>query len=299
MTPSSPEPVTPETAFNLRRREILKLLPAAAVAALVPGILAAAVEEPLTSEQAATAYNNYYEFGFGKGDPARFVTAQADQDAWVISIDGLVETPLNLPLHEATRHFAVRRVVRRMRCVEGWSMNIPWNGFALGELLRLARPGQKARFVAFTSAADPARMPEVRKKSFPFPYREGLRLDEAMHPLAFLAIGAYDKDLLPQNGAPLRLVLPWKYGFKYAKAITKITLTAEQPKTTWNDYAPQEYGFYANVNPAVPHPRWQQDEEDFIGPEGVDRPERRPTLLFNGYDEVADLYAGMDLRRLY
>ncbi len=283
-------PTTPEWIFHLSRRDILKLFPAVALDLLLPGKTMAA-EDPITSEEAATTYNNYYEFGFRKSDPARIATAPAAD--WVIKVGGLVKNPLTVSLSDAKARFGVRRFVRRMRCVEGWSMNIPWNGFALGDLLRPAQPTAEARFAAFTSLADPERMPEVRGKSFPFPYRDGLRLDEAMHPLTILAVGAYDKDLLPQNGAPVRLVVPWKYGFKYVKAITEITLTAEQPKTTWNDYAPDEYGFYATVDPSQPHPRWPQDTENFFGPDGLSKPVRRPTLLFNGYDEVAGLYAGM------
>ena len=281
---------TPEWIFNLSRRDILKLFPAVALGLLMPGKILAG-EDPITSEEAATTYNNYYEFGFRKSDPARVATAPAAD--WVVKVGGLVKNPLALALTDAKARFGVQRSVRRMRCVEGWSMNIPWNGFALGDLLRLAEPTTEARFAAFSSQADPERMPEVRDKSFPFPYRDGLRLDEAMHPLAILAVGAYDKDLLPQNGAPVRLVVPWKYGFKYVKAITEITLMAEQPKTTWNDYAPDEYGFYATVDPSQPHPRWPQDTENFFGPDGLQNPVRRPTMLFNGYDEVAGLYTGM------
>lgn len=295
MTPAPP--LTPEWVFNLSRRDLLKLLPIAALGALMSETSFAA-EEPLTPESLMTTFNNYYEFGFRKSDPARFAVPSSEEE-WIISVSGLVKNPLKISLNDAKERFGVRRFVRRMRCVEGWSMNIPWNGFVLGDLLRLAEPENGARYAAFTSQADPSRMPEVRSKSFPFPYREGLRLDEAAHPLTILAVGAYDKDLQPQNGAPVRLVVPWKYGFKYIKAITEITLTAEQPKTTWNDYAPEEYGFYANVNPNVPHPRWPQNEENFIGPEGFERPSRRPTLPFNGYDEVAGLYAGMDLSIWY
>ena len=293
--------VTPESVFTMSRREVMKALGITAAAALVPSALQAADENAtpaLTTEEAFGSYNNFYEFGFTKREPAQ--NAQNFKtEGWVIQVGGLVENPLSFSVPELKKRFGAQRHVYRMRCVEGWSMTIPWNGFALKDLLALARPTANARFVAFESLADPAQMPSVAQKSFPFPYREGLRLDEAVHPLTLLATGAYDKELPPQCGAPIRLVVPWKYGFKSLKSLVKITLTQDQPATTWDSYNPREYGFYSNVNPKVDHQRWSQASEKVIGPGGLAKTTIEPTKLFNGYDEVAVLYKDMDLTKYY
>ncbi len=249
-------------------------------------------DEALTDYEAVTTYNNFYEFGYDKSDPSRrsgdFVT-----EPWSIEIGGLVERGGTFPLEDLVPEFEPHRRVYRLRCVEAWSMVIPWNGFMLRDLLEAVGPTAEAKFVAFETVFRPEQMPGQRRNLLPFPYVEGLRLDEAMHPLTILATGLYDKPLKNANGAPIRLVVPWKYGFKSIKSIVKITLTAEQPPATWNIYAPHEYGFYANVNPEVDHPRWSQATERRIG-----EFRRRDTLMFNGYgDFVADMYEGMDLVR--
>ena len=248
--------------------------------------------QPLTSFADATSYNNFYEFGTNKADPAHNAnTLQARP--WTVRIDGEVHQPQDVDVDQLTRWFRPEERVYRMRCVEGWSMVIPWLGFPLGDLITRAQPTSRARYVAFTSVADPEQMPAVRRRVLPWPYVEGLRIDEAMHSLTLLAVGLYGQPLPNQNGAPLRLVVPWKYGFKGTKSIVSIRLTEHQPTTTWNLVAPQEYGFYANVNPTVDHPRWSQATERRIG-----ELTRRPTLPFNGYaDQVAGLYRDMDLRR--
>ena len=249
-------------------------------------------DEPLTSFADATSYNNFYEFGTDKADPARNARTLRARP-WTVHIDGEVHHPQDVDVDQLTRWFPPEERVYRMRCVEGWSMVIPWLGFALGDLIGRAQPTSRARYVAFTSLEDPEQMPAVRRRVLPWPYVEGLRIDEAMHPLTILAVGLYGQLLPNQNGAPLRLVVPWKYGFKGIKSIVGIRLTEHQPTTTWNLVGPQEYGFYANVNPAVDHPRWSQATERRIG-----ELTRRPTIPFNGYaDQVASLYRDMDLRR--
>ncbi len=287
--------VTAEEVFRADRRTVLKALGLAGAYALLPAAsFAAPPGAPLTAEKSFTTYNNFYEFGFGKSDPSRRAGAFTGKEL-ILRVDGEVEQSGEFTAEELIRLFGMEERVYAMRCVEAWSMIVPWNGFELGKLLRHARPRPSARFVVFESAALPDRMPAVRAKSFPFPYIEALRLDEAMHPLTLLATGAYGKPLLPQNGAPVRLVAPWKYGFKYAKSLVRISLVAERPLTTWERRASDEYGFYANVNPRVPHPRWPQDTETLFGPGGLRDTVQRPTLLFNGYGEVAPLYAGLDL----
>ncbi|ADV68743.1 protein-methionine-sulfoxide reductase catalytic subunit MsrP [Deinococcus maricopensis] len=247
--------------------------------------------EPLTPYAQATTYNNYYEFGLGKADPARLAGGLRTQP-WTVLIDGEVRAPLQVDLDRLRSWFTPEDRIYRMRCVEGWSMVMPWQGFPLAALLRRAEPTGHARYVQFTALHDPQQFPGQRGDVLAWPYVEGLRLDEALHPLTLLAVGLNGRALPNQNGAPLRLVVPWKYGFKSIKAVVRITLTRTQPPTTWSLAAPQEYGFYANVNPAVPHPRWSQATEQRIGEWG-----RQPTLPFNGYArEVADLYRGMDLR---
>ena len=305
------EEVTPERVY-LSRREFMRGAAAVTVGAAAVGLgpvaqvalgqdaqgavdellgLGSTDENPNTFE-AITTYNNFYEFGYDKSDPSRnsgdFMTTP-----WSITIDGLAENTGVVPLEELVANFEVERRVYRMRCVEAWSMVIPWNGFMLRDLVALAKPLPEARYVAFESVYRPEQMIGQRRNLLPFPYVEGLRMDEAMNPLTILATGLYDKPLYNANGAPIRLVVPWKYGFKGIKSIVRISFVADEPPSTWNIMAPHEYGFYANVNPDVDHPRWSQASERRIG-----EFRRRDTLPFNGYGElVADLYEGMDLVR--
>jgi methionine sulfoxide reductase catalytic subunit len=245
------------------------------------------VDEKATTYQDATTYNNYYEFGTDKGDPAENAHTLVTRP-WTVKISGEVEAEQTVDLDQLTKWFPLEDRLYRFRCVEAWSMVLPWLGFPLGKLLERVKPTSRAKYVAFETLLRPEQMPGQRQPILDWPYVEGLRLDEAMHPLTLLAVGVYGKPLPNQNGAPLRLVVPWKYGFKNIKAIVGIKL----PRTTWNLAGPSEYGFFANVNPAVDHPRWSQASERRIGEFG-----RRPTLPFNGYaDEVASLYSGMDLK---
>lgn len=250
------------------------------------------LEEDRTPFQGITNYNNFYEFTTDKEAVSR--VAQGFQSRpWSVQVDGLVSRPRVFDIDELLRDFPLEERVYRMRCVEAWSMVIPWVGIPLAHLLRKVEPLDNARYVAFESLQDPKRFPNQAWGVLNWPYVEGLRLDEAMHPLTLLAVGIYGRELLGQNGAPLRLVVPWKYGFKGIKSIVKITLVAKSPPSTWNVQSPSEYGFYANVNPTVPHPRWSQATEQRLGEQG-----RRPTLPFNGYGEqVAHLYEGMNLRK--
>jgi len=243
-----------------------------------------------TPKNLATSYNNYYEFGTSKSSVAERA-ANFQMQPWQVEVGGLVKHPQTFSIEDLLANFKQERRVYRMRCVEAWSMVLPWTGFPLAKLLEAVVPLPEAKFVAFQSVYRPEEMPGQVGLDFPWPYLEGLRLDEAQHPLTLLVTGLYEEPLTPQNGGPIRLVVPWKYGFKSAKALVKITLQADQPVTFWNAIAPQEYGFYANVNPAVDHPRWSQSEERRIGEIGS-----RATLLFNGYDEVTPLYEGMDLK---
>jgi sulfoxide reductase catalytic subunit YedY len=265
-----------------------------AQAAAATGLGPYDTDEPPTSLQSVTTYNNFYEFGLDKGDPAQ--NARGFQARpWTINVEGEVAQPREIDLDTLLQWFTLEDRVYRMRCVEAWSMVIPWLGFPLAELIKRLEPTGNAKFVELVTLLDPERMPGQRSRTLQWPYVEGLRMDEAMHPLSFLAVGLYGKTLPNQNGAPLRLVVPWKYGFKGVKSIVKIRFTEEQPKTTWALAAPSEYGFYANVNPDVSHPRWSQATERRIGELG-----RRKTLPFNGYaEEVAGLYAGLDPRTLY
>ena len=250
------------------------------------------LDETATPYAAVTTYNNYYEFGLEKDDPARNAGTLRTRP-WTIRVEGEVARPQTLDIDTILGWFPPEERVYRMRCVETWSMVIPWLGFPLADLITRLEPTGKAKFVELTTLSDPQQMPGQRTRTLDWPYVEALRMDEAMHPLTFMAIGLYGKALPNQNGAPLRLVVPWKYGFKGVKSIVKIRFTETQPQTTWALAAPSEYGFYANVNPAVDHPRWSQAAERRIGDLT-----RRPTLPFNGYaDQVASLYAGMDLRR--
>ena len=252
------------------------------------------VDEPKTSLQSITHYNNYYEFSLDKAGVAP-AAAKFVVRPWTIAVEGLVSKPTQFDLDDILKISPPQERVYRMRCVEAWSMVIPWDGFSLSKLLERVQPLSSAKYVAFETLKDPSRMPGQQTDNLPWPYVEGLRMDEAMHPLTLLASGIYGRELPPQNGAPLRLVIPWKYGFKGIKSIVKITLVDKEPPTTWNLAAPNEYGFYANVNPQVPHPRWSQATERRI--EGSSS---RPTLLFNGYaEQVAGLYAGMDLHKYF
>jgi len=307
---SEPLEVTPLSLY-LRRRQFLalgagSLVGAAALARatraadalppLLPGVKPGpfGTSEEKTPYEAVTSYNNYYEFGTDKSDPARNA-GKFRTRPWTVSFEGEIERPQKVEIDELLSWFPLEERVYRMRCVEAWSMVIPWVGFPLAELVKKLGPTPKAKYVAFTSVLDPGQMPGQRRDVLDWPYVEGLRLDEASHPLALMAVGLYCRALPNQNGAPLRLVVPWKYGFKGIKGITKVRFVAKEPPTSWNLMAPQEYGFYANVNPAVDHPRWSQAKERRIG-----EFRKRDTLPFNGYaDQVAGLYAGMDLRRFY
>ncbi len=297
--------VTPE-AFYLDRRDMLAgmvaagLLPADALAAApaplqrLSALRTRTLDEDLTSLDSVTHYNNFYEFGLGKEDPARRAGTLRTRP-WTVTIDGLVNKPQTIDIDRLTALFPLEERIYRLRCVEGWSMVIPWIGFPLSRLIALAEPKSRARFVAFESLHDPKQMPGQRGQVLRWPYAEGLRMDEALHPLTLLTLGLYGRVLPNQNGAPVRLVVPWKYGFKSIKSVVRIRLTDRQPPTSWNRSAPQEYGFYANVNPDVDHPRWSQLRERRIGDLL-----RRRTLMFNGYEkEVARLYRGMDLTRYY
>ncbi len=259
---------------------------------------AQSLRETPTKFEAATTYNNFYEFGVDKDDPARLAGTLKPRP-WAVQVDGLVHKPKTYDIEDLLRLAPLEERVYSLRCVEGWSMVIPWIGYPLAALLRRVEPTGTARYVEFTTLLDPSQFPAQRPSFFGFslqwPYVEGLRLDEALHPLTLLTVGMYGQVLPNQNGAPVRIVVPWKYGFKSAKSMVRIRLVADEPKTSWNRAAPQEYGFYSNVNPAVSHPRWSQATERRIG-----EFRRRPTLPFNGYgDQVASLYAGMDLRKSY
>jgi sulfoxide reductase catalytic subunit YedY len=251
-------------------------------------------EEKVTDEKDATTYNNFYEFGTGKEDPAEQAQGFKSRP-WTVSVEGLVKKPARYDIDALLKGLSVQDRVYRHRCVEAWSMVIPWRGVPLRDLVARMEPLPSAKFVEFTTLFDPTRMPGQKRDVLPWPYKEALRLDEAMHPLTLMATGMYGKTLPPQNGAPLHLIIPWKYGFKGAKSIVRIRFTDTMPNTTWNDAKASEYGFYANVNPAVDHPRWSQAQERRIG-----QFRKIPTLPFNGYaDQVASLYAGMDLRKNY
>lgn len=256
-----------------------------------------------TAEQVATSYNNFYEFGTDKSDPARHAQGLKVRP-WTIKIDGEVEKPQTIDVWAWMEQQRLEERIYRHRCVEAWSMVIPWLGVPLAGIIKAANPTSKAKYVAFETLYDPEQMRGQASRyvggGIQYPYVEGLRMDEAMHPLSLMVVGMYGKTLPNQNGAPVRLVVPWKYGFKGIKSIVRISLTERQPPCTWNQLAPYEYGFYANVNPGVDHPRWSQASERAIGEGGLFGSERKPTLMFNGYEEeVAALYAGMDLRKFY
>jgi sulfoxide reductase catalytic subunit YedY len=248
--------------------------------------------DEMTSYKDVTTYNNFYEFGTDKTDPSDNAHTLKTRP-WTVAVEGEVKKPKVYDIDELLKLAPLEERIYRMRCVEGWSMVIPWVGYSLSELIKRVEPSGKAKYVEFITLADPAQMPGVRYEVLQWPYVEGLRMDEAMHPLAILCLGLYGEVLPNQNGAPVRVVVPWKYGFKNGKSIVKIRFTEQQPKTAWNLAQPSEYGFYSNVNPQVDHPRWSQAKERRIGEFG-----KRPTLMFNGYaDQVASLYAGMDLKK--
>lgn len=299
--------VTPEALFKQRRHFIKAGAGSALAASLSPWAMALeqdrfasakntyTVDAPLNSYDDISSYNNFYELGLGKGDPER----NADKlitDPWSVTVEGLCNKPGTLDLDELLKPHEFEERIYRFRCVEAWSMVIPWVGFSLADLLKRFEPTSAAKYVAFETVYDPQNpLPGQRRRVLDWPYREGLRMDEAMNPLSFMATGLYGKALPNQNGAPLRLVVPWKYGFKSIKSIVKIRFTAEQPETSWNLSGPREYGFYSNVNPRVDHPRWSQQSERVIG-----KIFKQKTLMFNGYEEqVAELYKGMDLRANY
>ena len=290
--------ITPKSAF-LNRRAFL----AAASTVLMAGRARAAAKlPPLKSSpfsigekqnppKDATTYNNYYEFGTRKNQPAE-LAKDFKTEPWSLSVEGAVKRPRTFGIEEIKSLAPLEERIYRFRCVEGWSMVVPWAGYSLKVLLDSVQPTAKATFVSFETFYDPAQMPQAQYAGIAFPYLETLRLDEALHPLATLTVGLYGESLLPQNGAPVRLIVPWKYGFKSGKSLVRIKLLEQQPRNTWNIRKPQEYGFYANVNPAVDHPRWSQATERRLG-----ELSRRPTLPFNGYgDQVASLYSGMDLK---
>ena len=298
--------ITPKSLYMNRRKFLAgtALAGAAAMAGVGPGSVALAndkiagiqkspfsTNETITPYKDVTNYNNYYEFSTDKYEPAGLAKNFRTRP-WKVTIDGLVSKKQVLDVDTIIKMATPEERIYRHRCVEGWSIVVPWTGFSLSELIKKAEPLPKAKFVEFTSADDPKQMPGVRTQVLDWPYVEALRMDEAMHPLALLCFGMYGETLPNQDGAPLRLVLPWKYGFKSGKAIVRIRFTDKQPINTWQRMAPNEYGFYANVNPNVDHPRWSQAKERRLG-EFL----KRPTLMFNGYDQVASLYSGMDLKK--
>jgi len=261
---------------------------------VTPATAAFQVDEETSRYQDVTQYNNFYEFGTGKRDPARNAHT-LKPEPWSILVDGEVGKPGRVPLEDILKPSRLEERVYRFRCVEAWSMVVPWVGLPLGDVLKRFEPTSRARYVSFETLVDREQMPGQKRRVIDWPYREGLTMKEAMHPLSFLAVGMYGRVLPNQNGAPIRLVVPWKYGFKSIKSIVRITFSEDQPRTSWNDLQSDEYGFYANVNPEVDHPRWSQARERRLG-----EFRKRPTLPFNGYEEdVAALYAGMDLRRFF
>ncbi len=319
---ATPSDITPRAIYE-QRRDLIKLLAGGAAGTVLagwaardamaqtarPGKLAAlpgarsAVAGAVTMEKVtayadATSYNNFYEFGTDKADPARHAHA-LQTSPWSVVVEGLVNKPGRYALEDLLKLSPMEERIYRLRCVEGWSMVIPWVGYSLSALIKRVEPQGSARYVEFVTLADPKQMPGLRSRVLDWPYTEALRLDEALHPLTLLAFGMYGEVLPKQNGAPVRLVVPWKYGFKSAKSIVKIRFIEQEPRTAWNKAAANEYGFYSNVNPDVDHPRWSQATERRIGEDGLFA-RKRKTLLFNGYEaQVGQLYAGMDLRKNY
>ena len=304
-----PSEITPREIFE-SRRNFIKLAAAGAILgpelAFAQGGLAKlpakrnpsfAVMEKQTAYKDATSYNNFYEFGTDKSDPAENAHTLRTRP-WTVQIEGEVKKPMTLDIDSLLKLAPLEERIYRHRCVEGWSMVVPWIGYSFSELIKKVEPTGNARYVEFITLADHQQMPGVRSRVLDWPYVEGLRIDEANHPLALLTVGMYGEVLPNQNGAPVRMVLPWKYGFKSAKSIVKIRFVRDMPRTSWNKSAPNEYGFYSNVNPEVDHPRWSQASERRIGEDGFFT-RKRKTLMFNGYPEVASLYTGMDLKKYY
>lgn len=317
-----PSEITPLQAYQSRRKMLQQLATGSAGVALaawgvrdaraqmqapgklpalasVPSKLAGAMSlEKLTDYKDASTYNNFYEFGTDKADPAKRAHT-LKTDPWSVEIEGLVNKPGRVDLQDLLKWGAMEERIYRLRCVEGWSMVIPWVGYSLSDLIRRVEPMPGAKYVEFVTQADPKTMPGLRSSVLDWPYVEGLRMDEAMHPLTMLAFGMYGEVMPNQNGAPVRLVVPWKYGFKSGKSLVKIRFTDKQPLTSWEKAARQEYGFYSNVNPLVSHPRWSQATERRIGEDGLFA-KKRNTLMFNGYEaQVGQLYAGMDLKKFF
>ncbi|NBW47323.1 MAG: protein-methionine-sulfoxide reductase catalytic subunit MsrP [Betaproteobacteria bacterium] len=322
----TPSDITPRAVFE-QRRELLKGLAAGAAGPALalwaardaraqmgtvtagPGKLpklaaqrstveGAVVMDKLTAYEHVAGYNNFYEFGLDKADPARYAHTLRTRP-WTVTVEGECAKPRTFGIEDLLKLAPMEERIYRLRCVEGWSMVVPWVGYSVSHILRAVEPTGKAKFVEFITLADRAQMPGLRSSVLDWPYREGLRMDEAMHPLTLMAFGLYGEVLPNQNGAPLRLVVPWKYGFKSAKSIVKIRLLEKQPRTSWEEAAASEYGFYSNVNPKVDHPRWSQANERRVGEDSVFQ-RKRPTLMFNGYEaQVGQLYAGMDLKRFY
>jgi methionine sulfoxide reductase catalytic subunit len=299
--------ITPESVYVGRRR-FLRLGAAGALGAVIaPAVLSAcdsagappegdfdasSAQDDLTSFKDVTTYNNFFEYGTDKGDPSKLAPALLKPRPWSVAIEGHCARPGSYDLEDVLKPVTIEERVYRLRCVEGWSMVIPWQGFSLVSLIDRVEPTAQAKYVEFHTLLDVDQMPMQKTRLLDWPYVEALRMDEARHPLTLMATGLYGRDMPAQNGAPLRLVVPWKYGFKSIKSIVRIRFVDRQPTSTWMRSSPREYGFYANVNPKVDHPRWSQARERRIGESG-----RRATLMFNGYPEVAELYAGLDLRR--
>lgn len=289
--------VTPHAAYLNRRQIIAGAAAGMGLAALGGQARANTAGLEPNSWEDITSYNNFYEFGTSKDDPARNAH-MLTTEPWTVKIDGLVDNPGDYSFADIMKAMTIEERIYRLRCVEAWSMIVPWNGFELADLLEMAGVQSGAKYVAFETAYRPDEMPGTRFPVLDWPYVEGLRLDEAMHPLTIMATGIYGKTIPNQNGAPLRLVVPWKYGFKSIKSVVRISLVEDEPPTAWNKSIPNEYGFYSNVNPNVDHPRWSQASERVIG-SGLFA-KRQPTLMFNGYEEeVASLYEGMDLEKYY
>lgn len=309
--------ITPRAVVE-RRRELLRWMAAGGAGAVMAGwagrealaqsnprpklpgvksaVPGATTMEKVTTYQDATTYNNFYEFGTDKSDPARNAKSLVTRP-WTVAVEGEIAKPKVYDLEELLKLAPMEERIYRMRCVEGWSMVIPWVGYSLAELIKRVEPNGNAKYVEFVTLADPKQMPFVGSRVLQWPYVEGLRMDEAMHPLTLLSFGMYGETLPNQNGAPLRLTVPWKYGFKSGKSIVRIRFTSKEPATAWNKAASHEYGFYSNVNPNVDHPRWSQATERRIGEDGIFS-KKRPTLMFNGYEaQVGQLYTGMDLSK--
>ncbi|XLZ68193.1 protein-methionine-sulfoxide reductase catalytic subunit MsrP [Massilia sp. SR12] len=305
-----PSEITPRDVYESRRK-FIKLAAAGAILgpelALAQGGTGAklaarrnpafAVMDKPTEFKDATAYNNFYEFGTDKSDPAQHAHTLRTRP-WTVQIEGEVKKPMTLDIDSLLKLAPLEERIYRLRCVEGWSMVIPWIGYSLSELIKKVEPTGNAKYIEFITLADRKQMPGVGSRVLDWPYVEGLRIDEANHPLALLTFGMYGEVLPNQNGAPVRMVLPWKYGFKSAKSIVKIRFVRDMPRTSWNLSAPNEYGFFSNVNPSVDHPRWSQASERRIGEDSFFT-RKRKTLMFNGYNEVASLYSGMDLKRFF